>query len=152
MLNYFSSHILPDIVPGNIDEYEQLNQEFCIPSIQKLIDNLRNCIEEGLQNVTILRNSSISDKSEIEHRISQNLDNYIKYYGEQLIKVPVQSLYNVLSYKDRLLTDYNRLYELIISENNQSDNSDLLVLLPLINSSLFEPQNLLNSLNPISVA
>lgn len=145
-IDYFSHQKLPDISLNKLGEYERLNQELCVPSIQNLIESIKNYMNEGLLNVRTLCSHSILDKSEIEHKISKDLDIYVKNCGNLLLEAPIQSLYNILFYEGRNLTKHDYLSELILSHYRRTNDSEILILLSLIDGSLLTQQNLIDSI------
>lgn len=118
-----------------------MNQEFQIPSISDKIQSVKDTYIQGLNNIELLKKENISEKGNIEHQISQNLDDYIKVYGEELIKIPINSLYNILSKQECNFTLHNRLYDLIISHNQNTNDCDIFILLQFIDGSLLSNQN-----------
>lgn len=142
-IQYFNNQTLPNITHDNIDDYAQLNQEFQVPAISQLIQSKRDFYSSGLNNINKLKNNDLIDKSDIEHQISQNLDNYILQYGEELMKIPIQSLFNILSNEDCQFTRHDLLYELIMSHHQITHNSIIFILLQFIDGNSISSQNLM---------
>ena len=128
-IKYFTDGVIPDIESEKINEYDQLNQEFQIPSISEIIQTKYKIIDEISKNIKLLTDDSISNKSDIEHIISNSLDDYLLTAGPELLNVPVQILYDIISYQDCKFTQHNLLYKLILSHYENTKKSDIFVLL-----------------------
>lgn len=71
-VNYISSGELPIIDRDNYDDFNQLNQEFCITQLAEFLQSKRKEFGEYLINIINLKKSSNSNKSQIELSIATN--------------------------------------------------------------------------------
>lgn len=99
-VNYFQKHELLDIQLSNIEEYEKLKEEFSIPSISEIIQNKRESVNKFTAAIESLKDQNSENKSEIEHSIANSFDEHLQNFREKILDVPVNSLWNILSYKD----------------------------------------------------
>lgn len=134
-INYFTNRVIPSIQNENIDEYDQLSKELNLISISEIIQQKRNYNNDIKNDIKKLSDNFITDKSEIEHRISQRLDDLLISYGEELINSPIQSLCNIFSFQDCNFTNHDRLYELIQSQYQKTKNSEIFILLQFIDEN-----------------
>lgn len=150
IIQYFDQHKLPDIQINNYFSYIQLNKELCIPAISNLLDSLKDKWETCLLNIESLNSQSVMNKSDIEEEIAKNLDKYIVQYGQQLINLPIQSLYAIFNHPNRLITEHNRLYELIMQHYEQTNEMEIFTLLPSIDAREIEEKNVQESIDMYS--
>lgn len=94
-----------------------------------------------LINLSLLNDQLNIDKSMIIKEVAQNLDLYIKNYGEELIKLNIHLLYNIFNHKNRSLTEHNSSYELIIDHFNKTNDFSIFILLPSIDGSKLTDKN-----------
>ena len=144
---YFATHTLPNIQISNFFSYVQINNEFCIQSITELIEEKRDSFGEYLLNIESIYNQSIPDKSQIEEEIAQNLDIYINKYGEQLLNLPINSLFNIFGHKNMQIKSHNELYELIKNYYNKTNNFSVFSLLPFVDARELTYENKLESID-----
>lgn len=145
-IKYFEDGELPAIQQNNIDEYAKLNKIFQISSFDTLIQAKQDYYTQSLNNINSLNDDSILDKSDIENKISQLLDDYILNYGEYLIKTPVQSLFNIITNPNCRFTLHNDFYELIKSNYNQTHDPTKFALIQFLDGNLITRQNLCDSI------
>ena len=110
-IEYLKGNVEPEINEVNKQEYLKLSKEFEI--MGNLITNDEDEKNECLDNIKLLKNNLITDKSRIEELISKDLDNYLKICGEMLLESPIQSLFNIFSNKSKNFSDNNLCYNLI---------------------------------------
>lgn len=145
LISYFENHLQPNITFDKIAEYAILNNIMKIPIFTELIQSINDLYENGLRYIEILNDNSILDKSEIENMISQNLDYYFDNYSEQLMNTSTQSLYNIL-YKNKDILNQNKIYEFIQNYYQRNNDSNVFVLLKLINGNLLDEHYLNDSI------
>lgn len=151
IIKYFKDGTLPSIRYDDIKEYETISNELQIEDISKIVQIKREEYGQILNNINALMQSTLFDKSDLEHHISQNLDIYLELYGDEFMKIPIQSLYNIFSYKDRNFSSDNQLYELIQSHFQKTNDSTIFILLQFINGNSISKQNLIDCLNNASL-
>ena len=110
----------PDITPENLQEYEKISQEF-----EMMKDIISAQKEDHLFNIKILQNSCCYDKTNIETKISKQLDFYLDNYSDEMQKIPINSLYNIFYTKERISIHPAKAYD-IISNSNDSEKYILL--------------------------
>lgn len=90
---------MPDIQLSDFEEYEKLIEEFNIHSISEIIQNKRESVNKFTAAIESLKDQNSENKFEIEHSIANNFDEYLQNFREKILDVPVNSLFNILSYK-----------------------------------------------------
>ena len=89
----------------------QLSREFSV--MRNLIISVEDEINEYLDDIIILEDPRVLNKSFVEEKISQNIDLYLDLCGEKLLKSPVNSIYNIFFKGSAKLTKNNLSYHLI---------------------------------------
>lgn len=102
-----------------------------IPKFIELFQLNIDLFKNSSQYVEKLNDDTITDKSEIEYKVSQNLEYYIENYSEQLTNESPQSLLNVL-YRKNCDLNQKKIFEFIKKHYQKNNNSDIFVLLRLI--------------------
>lgn len=138
-INYLFGHEVPNIKISNIEAFHLLNQEFQYEPMNQLISSKREELDELTVNLYNLKSQSIRDKSQIEEQISLNLDSYVTQKGEQLFSNFVQILYNIFNHPRRILTKFDRSYELI--ELHGQTNPEFYCLLPSIDFKMLTKEH-----------
>ena len=67
-----------------------------------------------------------------EELISSELEKYLNKYGKELMKISFQTLYNIFNHHKRKLNNHNLAYEHIVSYFNQTQDSNIFILLDLL--------------------
>ena len=119
---YLMDSTEPKIKSDNMYDYYLLSQEF-----QILKDYLSTKIDEDSLNLFILISNTSNDKSQNERYISRYLNNIITKHEKELLKIPINSLFNIFNHPERDLSDPQKAYDFIV---NNSKNGTLFVLLP----------------------
>lgn len=96
-IGYLINGNIPSIQISNINEYEKLSHEF--DQLRSEIEQKKNEFGEHLINLNGLQ-EKCDDKSTYEEEIAKKLDEYVTKYGCELMKSPIQSLYNIFSHKN----------------------------------------------------
>lgn len=138
-LNFLNNKVNPDINKNNINEYDQLSQEFKIPSLVNLVKSTNYFISQCQNIIHSLNDDSIKNKSDIEHLISENFDRYLSEYGEELFKSPIYSLVNILSDQNCNFNFHDKLFEQIQSYSKQ--NLNILILLRFVDPKKISKEN-----------
>lgn len=110
-IEYLINDTIPNINLDNINEFINLSDEFKI--LGEIIDQKKDEYGEYLIYINGLRYCSTQKVNEYEENIAKKLDEYIDKYGSTLMKIPIQSLYNIFNHKNRQLTKHDEAYELI---------------------------------------
>ena len=74
------------------------------------------------------------------------MDYYITEFGSEIIKLPIQSLCNILTNPSLKFTLHNDFYELILSNFNQTNDSNIFILLQFLDGKLISSQNFIDSI------
>lgn len=89
-----------------------------------MIPNKKNDYQKNLNSI-ISDNISGDNKTSLENEISKDLDNYILNSGENLINLPIETLYNIFN-NSRSFTLHNEAYKLITQNTNNQEKYILL--------------------------
>ena len=130
----------PEITINNINEYELLSEEFSI--YQERINNKKHEYGEYLINFQGLSSEDEGMRKISEERISTELDEYLNRYGEEMMRITIQSLYNIFNHSKRKLNNHNLAYEHIISYFNKTQDSNIFILLDLLDGSKLNRNNI----------
>lgn len=149
-IKYFAQQIKPDIQKSNIDEFEKLNNELQIPLFTELIQYNREFYQYCYQDIQSLNDKTIQDKSEIEHRVSIHLNQYLQLFGHEILYSPIQSLYNIFSYQDCNFSLHELLFDLIQSHCEYNKNKEVFILLQFIDGKYISEKKLLQSFENLS--
>lgn len=141
-LQYLKDGTLPSIKLENIYEYDQLNHYFQIKEIQRLIDQVKNAFNDHEKIIELLINPSIKDRSMYENIISQNIDEYLKKVGKELMNLPINILYNIF-FQSQTLSDHNLVYQLIIENIQQRHDTTIFVLVQFLDVKHLLPRYLI---------
>ena len=141
-IQYLISDEIPDIQINNINEFSELSKEFHL--LEEVIQNKKEEFGEYLVNLNCLysKNSLF-----YEEQIASNLDEYLEKYGQELMKKPVQSLFNVFNHEKRRLTKHDLAYELIKQHHESTNDFDIFILLDKLDGSKLSRSNFLESLS-----
>lgn len=132
----------PVITIENIYDYHLLCEEFDI-----LIDFISKPENEDLYKIsllTIATSNQTKSRSNCEEYIAQNLDFFLENYFDEMYKIPITSLYNIFSHKERKLLNQNKAYEFITK--NQETQS-LFVLLKTLTFACLSDDKIIDSFN-----
>lgn len=128
--NENSDEKILDIDEDYFWEYYLLSIEFCIKPDKLSFPEYDDILKKNLIN-SFSKNQNIFFKHYFETLISQDLNEYINNYPDELFSIPITSLYNIFYNRTPDLY-YNKAYKLIIEKS--SSNKDLFILLELINT------------------
>ncbi|KAK8839706.1 hypothetical protein M9Y10_031410 [Tritrichomonas musculus] len=143
-LNYWIKEEIPNINISNFFEYHNLSQEFNL--LTDIIEKKKGEYGDDLQFFNGLLEQDNENRSDYEKQISENLDNYLDNYGPEIMKLPIQSLFNIFNHPERKLTKHNLAYNLIKIEFIRSNDQNIFVLLPSLDSTKISQENLEDSL------
>lgn len=143
-VNYLINDLIPDIEIDNINEYNQLSQEFGL--LREIIENKKKIFGEYLVNLNFLQNKG-TDLSSCEEEIARKLDDYLEKYGKTLMKSPIQSLFNIFNHQHRKLKQHNLAYELIQQHYEETNDSNIFILLKTLDGSKLSKTNLEESIS-----
>lgn len=143
-IDYLVKNVIPSINSNNKYEYLQLSKEFNV--MNNLINSIQDTVDYYLHNIDIFNDHSVKDKSQIENMISLQLDEYIMNCGEQLLFIPIQSLYRIFNNNKRYLTKQNLCYYLIKQHYEKTKNSNIFVLLKCLDSENLNKENIIDSI------
>lgn len=105
----------PEITSDNIPDYTQLSHEFQFSALEDLIQ--MKTIEKDDSNlfidVNIIKNTTDKTRSFLEEKVAENLDDYLLFHGEELIKQPIEILLRIFTHPKRKLINHNLVYDLI---------------------------------------
>ena len=87
--------------------------------------------EDNFTLIKQLNDPGVEDKTNIIKEISEKLDNILLFYGEELLKCPIQILR--LIFDGANLKNHEFAYQLIVSHADKTQNNDIFILLPYIN-------------------
>lgn len=144
-IKYLINNDIPNINFHNKFEYHQLSKEFNI--MGNLLIKIQKTKESYINVLKLLKDETNKDKSSFEEIISQNLDDYLENCGEQLLSLPIQSLCRIFNNKNRQLTKQNLCYQLIKSHFEQTNDSNIFVLLLSLDGNRLSKENLEESIN-----
>lgn len=141
-MQYLISDEIPDIQINNINEFSELSKEFHL--LEEVIQNKKEEFGEYLVNL-----NGLHSKNSLfyEEQIASNLDEYLEKYGQELMKKPVQSLFNVFNHEKRRLTKHDLAYELIKQHHESTNDFDIFILLDKLDGSKLSRSNFLESLS-----
>lgn len=145
-IDYWKNSKEPEINPDNLYDYYLLSQEFGL-----MKDFLTQNTNENdfhltcLKHISNIDNSHKSlDKSEHEKYIALHLDSYLSEKEEQILKIPINSLYNIFYHEERVLDDEQKAFDFITK--NKNTYPDLLTLLPSLDSQKLKHDDIINSI------
>lgn len=136
-----------DIQIYNIDEYIQLNQEFQFKQLDTLLKSKEEEFGEDLQYFNCIKSQNHADQSNSEEKIATRLDDYLKRYKTEIMKLPITSLYNIFNHHHRKLQDHNYAYELIKNHFEITGDSNIFSLLPSLDGAKLSKENLKESIS-----
>lgn len=137
-INYLEKDEIPDIQFNNINEYRQLSQEFGI--LSEKLDQKTKEFGEFKVNLNGIQNNQ--DSSYYEEQIAQKLDYNLEKYRKELMDLPIQTLYRIFNHPNRNLTKHDLAYEVIKHEIEKKNNSNIVILLNLLDGSQMSKKNL----------
>lgn len=105
----------PEITHDNIQDYLQLSQEFQFSALEDLIQ-MKKIDDNQPIDVSIIKYSTGKNQSFLEEKVAENLDDYLIYHGEELIKQPIEILLHIFTHPKRKLTKQNLVYDLIYDQ------------------------------------
>lgn len=137
ILDYLQNREIPEIDESNKFDLNYLCNEFGI---------LTNEIQENinisfLNDVKNLQQPPNSNTPNLIEKVAQNLDQYIIECGDELLKVPIQSL-NMIFNLSKRFTKHNLCYYLILQHSKCFNDKDIFILLPYLDGSQIDPKNL----------
>lgn len=142
-LNFWQTKTIPKLNSKNIWEFCLLSNEFGImkdhlssPQFEDLY-NISYLIQADQDSNAIIQNS---DKSVIEKKIAEHLNEYLARSPNDLFQIPINSLYNIFSNPEKNITDYDEAYNLIVNESQ--NKNDLFVLIGLLDGSQIKSQKI----------
>lgn len=139
-IKYIKENEEPEINEFNKQEYLKLSKEFQI--MGNLLTNDEDERNECLNNIKLLKDCSITDKSKIEKQISQDLDNYLKLCGEELLESPINSLFNIFSNPCKIFSAYNLCYNLIKHHYEKHQDLTIFIILKFLDGIKLDQNNL----------
>lgn len=104
--------------------------------MKNLIISVEDEINECLDDIKILGDPNVPDKSLIEEKISQNTDHYLDLCGEKLLEFSLNSIYNIFFKGSTKLTKNNLCYELIKQHYENHNDLKIFILLQFLNGSI----------------
>lgn len=143
-INFWVQETKPEVNIENYYQYLQLSQEFCL--MQEFLSSTKSNWSEYEQNIFILNDPMINDKSIIEQQVAQNLDDYIENQGERLMRLNIQTLYNIFNHKNKKFTKHDRTYELIHQRYNENQDGNIFILLRFIEAQKIQTGHLFDSI------
>ena len=145
-LDYWQHSKKIEFNSDNMFEYFLLSQEFGIK-----IDSFSEKSNENIFHISILKyilknnqNNILFDKSEQEKYIALHLDSFLQNYEDQLLSIPITSLFNIFFHKERILKVQQKAFDFINEHKNQ--NPDLLLLLPSLSSEQLNKEKFIDSM------
>ncbi|KAK8888254.1 hypothetical protein M9Y10_039319 [Tritrichomonas musculus] len=145
-LDYWQHSKKIEFNSDNMFEYFLLSQEFGIK-----IDSFSEKSNENIFHISILKyilknnqNNILFDKSEQEKYIALHLDSFLQNYEDQLLSIPITSLFNIFFHKERILNVQQKAFDFINEHKNQ--NPDLLLLLPSLSSEQLNKEKFIDSM------
>lgn len=144
-IKYLTSAQVPEINEFNKLGFLQLSREFNV--MKNLIISVEDEINECLDDIKILGDPSVPDKSLIEEKISQNIDHYLDLCGEKLLESPLNSIYNIFSKGSTKLTKNNLCYQLIKKHYENHNDLKIFILLQFLNGSKLSQENLKDAID-----
>ena len=140
-LDYWIKEEVPNISINNFYEYYNLSQEFNL-----LTDIIRKKKEEFGSDLQFFNGLKEQDKnncrSDYERQISENLDNYLDQYGTEMMKLPIQTLFNIFNHSQRNFTKHDLAYNLIKIEYKLSNDPNIFILLSALDATKLSQENL----------
>lgn len=145
-LDYWQHSKKLEFNSDNMFEYFLLSQEFGIK-----IDFFSEKSNENIFHMSILKyilknnqNNILFDKSEQEKYIALHLDCFLQNNEDQLLSLPITTLFNIFFNKDRILNVQQKAFDFINEHKNQ--NPDLLLLLPSLSSQQLNKDKFIDSM------
>lgn len=137
ILDYLQNREIPEIDESNKFDLNYLCNEFGI---------LTNEIQENinisfLNDVKNLQQPPNSNTPNLIEKVAQNLDQYLIECGDELLKVPIQSL-NMIFNLSKRFTKHNLCYYLILQHSKCFNDKNIFILLPYLDGSQIDPKNL----------
>lgn len=133
-IDYLVNQVQPVINSSNFNDYIQLSEEFKFESLYHLIQLTKESKKEYL-DINSIKNSYINKISIDENHIACNLDNYLDHYGIEMLKLPIQLLFNIFTNPERKLSKYEYLCELILNYYNETNDFQIFSLLTTFDNS-----------------
>ena len=151
IIEYFVHETVPGIQKDNIDEYDLISKELQLQPISEIIQQKRDFFNNISKIISSISDKSVTDNSSAEHSISKVLDDVIEYYSDELMNLPIQSLYNIFNSNDCNFTSHERLYDLILNHFENNKDYEICMLLQFIDGNKIPEQKLINSINDESL-
>lgn len=129
LVDYMINGIPPQITKENFADYLKINDEFNLfkDFIKKTED------EFGVDLKCIIQLSDTKSKQDnkvLEIYIAKNLDYCLKNYEKDMMKIPINNLYNIFNNSQRKLDDHELAYQFIKEASKLK--SDFYILLPFL--------------------
>lgn len=141
-LDFWVKDVKPDINIDNYYEFCLLNQEFQYQSFENFLNSKEDILNEYKRNLIKLKDKSTDDKFLIEQKISRNLDIYLIKYQEEMMSLPIQQLYRLFSNSSLTLENPDYAYQSIMSRYNETNDSEIFILLPFLDGKKLGKENL----------
>ena len=150
---YLTNDEQPAIDMHNIHEFIELSHEFLVMS--DIVSEKKRELGEYFINLNGLRpelqeeSENAKDVSYYEGEIAKKLDDYVsdRSYGCELMKSPIQSLFNIFNHSERRLTRQDDAYELIKDHFGRTGDSRIFILLDSLDGSELSRSNAEDSLS-----
>lgn len=139
-IKYLIDDEIPEILISNINEYETLSYEF--ETLTEMINQKKEEYGKYLITIQGLKSEDKNMKKIYENEIIENLNEYIEKYGIELMKIPIETLYNIFNKATKKFTKHNETYELIKNFFNQTKNSNIFILLDFLDGNKLTRNNM----------
>lgn len=77
-----------------------------------------------------------------EGEVSRNLDDYLDRYGIEMMKLPINTLFNIFNHQNCSLQNHDIAYNLIKIHYNQTNDQSIFILLPCLDGAKLNQKNL----------
>ena len=134
-IDYLVNKIQPEINLDNINDYLKLSEEFKFQPLLQLIQSTKEFNQAFLDINSVKQSYMQNNFTRDEDLIASNLDNYIEHYGIEMMKLPIQLLFNIFTNPKRKLSNYEKLYELIQNYYNETNDFRIFSLLTTFTDS-----------------
>ncbi|KAK8841463.1 hypothetical protein M9Y10_027081 [Tritrichomonas musculus] len=145
-LDYWKTSKEPKINSDNLFEYHLLSQEFGLMKdiLSKKTDGKDFHISSLKYILNLNDQNTLLNRSPHEGYIALHLDSFLAENEEEMLKIPINSLYNIFFHTERILTDHQKAFDFI--DKNKNNDPNLLTLLPSLDSQKLNPNDVIDSI------
>lgn len=143
-IKYWTTEEIPDILVDNYFEYSELSQEFNI--LKEYVQKKKKEFGSSLNLFQNLKNPDQKKRLQQEENTASKLQNYLDEYGIEMMKLPINTLFNIFKHPKRNLNNHDLAYSLISAEYQISKDANIFILISTLDGSKLSQKNLKDSI------